>query len=136
MSVQNTASAMPPAPGRAFKITSWALRLLAAAVFLAAGGAKIAGLPMMVGIFDSIGLGQWLRVFTGLVEVAGAIIILLPATAAWGGLLLAVTMFFAVLIHLFVIGGSAVPAGVLLLVTAMVAWLHRASLGAALGRRG
>lgn len=131
----NTTTALRSAPTGATKYISWALRILAAATFLAAGGAKLAGVPMMVAIYDQIGIGQWFRVVTGLVEVAGAIALLVPATAAFGGLLLAVTMFFAVLTHLFVIGGSPVPAVVLLLVTATVAWLHRASLAAVL-RRG
>lgn len=131
----STNSSVPSATtGRAIKATSWGLRILAAVAFLAAGGAKVAGVPMMVGIFEHIGIGQWFRVVTGLVEILGAIAILLPATAAFGGLLLATTMFFATLTHLFVIGGSPVPALVLLVVTATVAWLHRASLKAVLGR--
>ncbi len=128
-----TASA---ASSRTTKLVSWGLRILAAAAFLAAGGAKLAGVPMMVEIFDHIGIGQWFRVVTGLVEVVSAIALLVPATAAFGGLLLAVTMVFGVLTHLFVIGGSPVPAIVLLLITATVAWLHRASFAAPLSRFG
>lgn len=118
-------SASSIAPSRTAKIVSWGLRGLAAAAFLAAGGAKLAGVPMMVAIFDQIGAGQWFRVLTGTVEVAGAIAVLVPATAAFGALLLSVTMVFAVLTHLFVIGGSPLPAILLLLVTGTVAWLHR-----------
>jgi len=127
-------STTPTTPTRAVKIISWGLRILAAAAFLAAGGAKLAGVPMMVGIFDHIGIGQWFRVATGLVEVAGAIALLVPAAVGFGGLLLAVTMGFAVLTHLFVIGGSPVPAIMLLVITATVAWLHRADVAATLGR--
>ncbi len=131
----NTTSPVAPAtPSRAIKFTSWGLRILAAAAFLAAGGAKLAGVPMMVGVFENLGIGQWFRIVTGLVEVLGGIAILVPATAGLGGLLLAITMFFAILTHLFVIGGSPVPALVLLLITATVAWLHRASLATAYGQ--
>jgi putative oxidoreductase len=122
-----TASA---APDRTVKRVSWGLRILAAAAFLAAGGAKLAGVPMMVGIFDHIGIGQWFRVVTGLVEVVGAMAMLVPRSAAFGGLLLAITMASGVLTHLFVIGGSPVPAIVLLLITATIAWLHRSSFAA------
>ncbi|ANK91354.1 hypothetical protein AMK01_CH01883 [Rhizobium sp. N6212] len=107
------------------KIVSWSFRGLAAAAFLAAGGAKLAGVSMMVAIFDQIGAGQWLRILTGAVEVCGAIALLVPTTAAFGALVLAVTMIFAVLTHLFVIGGSPVPAILLLLLTGTVVWLHR-----------
>lgn len=110
---------------KAVTITSWVLRLLAAAAFLAAGGAKLAGVPMMVGIFDQIGAGQWFRLFTGAVEVIGGIAILVPATVAFGAVLLAATMIGAVLTHLVLIGGSPLPALVLLSITATVAWLHR-----------
>ncbi|MDT2019902.1 DoxX family protein [Methylocella sp. CPCC 101449] len=122
------------APTGTVKIVSWGLRLLAAAAFLAAGGAKLAGVPMMIETFDHIGIGQWFRVVTGLVEIVGAIALLVPATAALGSLLLAVTMVFATLTHLFVIGGSPLPAIVLLLITATIVWLHRASVVAMLGR--
>jgi uncharacterized membrane protein YphA (DoxX/SURF4 family) len=112
-------------PSSKVRYLSWTLQILAATVFLAAGGAKLAGVPMMVAIFDQIGVGQWFRVVTGLVEVIGAILLLVPITAAFGGLLLAATMFVGMLIHLFVIGGNPVPATVLLVVTATIAWLNR-----------
>ncbi|MBA8835833.1 MULTISPECIES: DoxX family protein [Rhizobium] len=112
---------------KAVRVTSWALRLLSAAVFLAAGGAKIAGVPMMVAIFDQVGFGQWFRVLTGIVEVGGAIALLVTASTAFGALTLAVTMVFAVLTHLFLIGGNPLPAVVLLAMTGIVAWLHRRS---------
>lgn len=122
-------SATPGKPSRSANIFSWALRIVAATAFLAAGGAKLAGVPMMVAIFDHIGIGQWFRVVTGLVEVIGAIALLIPATAALGGLLLAATMAVAAFTHLFVIGGSPVPAIALLAITATIAWLRRASAG-------
>ena len=45
-------------------------------------------------------LGQWFRTVTGLVEVTGAIALLIPVTAGLGRLLLAVTMCFAIFTHL------------------------------------
>jgi putative oxidoreductase len=119
---------------RTVKFVSWGLRILAGAVFIAAGSAKLAGVPMMVAIFDQVGLGQGFRLLTGVVEIIGGIALLVPATAAFGGLLLAVTMVFAVAIHLFIIGGSPVPAIVLFVMTATVAWLHRARMVASLRR--
>ena len=46
---------------RAKAITAWTLQILLAATFLAAGGAKLAGVPMMVQTFDQLGVGQWFR---------------------------------------------------------------------------
>ncbi|WP_264968754.1 DoxX family protein [Klebsiella variicola] len=114
--------------GRTLRYISLGLRLLAAAAFLSAGGAKLAGVPMMVAIFEHIGLGQWFRIVTGLVEVISAIALLIPSFAGLGGLVLAITMCFAILTHLFVIGGDPLPAIVLLLITAGIAWLNRAGI--------
>ncbi|HBO1345082.1 DoxX family protein [Pseudomonas aeruginosa] len=122
------------APSRKMKVISWILRILAAAAFIAAGSAKLAGVPMLVAIFDQIGIGQWFRIVTGLIEVIGGIALLVPATAGLGGLLLSATMAVAVLTHLFLIGGSAVPAFVLLAITATIVWLHRDEVAARLGR--
>ncbi len=119
-------------PGRFARGLSWTLRLFAALAFFAAGAAKLAGVPMMVEVFDHIGLGQWFRIVTGVIEVVGAIALLLPATFVLSGALLAAMMLVATGVHLFVIGGSPVPAIVLMLVTATIAWLHRGRLATAL----
>lgn len=50
-------------------IGSWILQGVAAAAFLAAGAAKLGGAAPMVQLFDQIGIGQWFRIVTGLVEV-------------------------------------------------------------------
>lgn len=107
------------------RITSWVLQLLAAAAFIAAGSAKLAAIPMMVDIFDRIGFGQWLRIFTGIVEITGGLALLIPATAAYGGFLLACTMAVGVMTHLLIIGGNPVPAILLLIMTASITYLRR-----------
>jgi uncharacterized membrane protein YphA (DoxX/SURF4 family) len=109
-------------------IGAWVLQGLLAAAFLAAGGAKLAGVPMMVQIFDQIGMGQWFRIVTGLVEVAGAVALLVPGFAALAGAWLGATMFFAVLTHLFILHSSAMPAVILLALNVLVIWLRRDQL--------
>lgn len=109
---------------------AWVVQVLLAAAFLAAGGAKLAGLPMMVQIFDQIGMGQWLRIVTGLVEVVGAVALLVPGYATLGAAGLGVTMFFAVLTHFFILPGSAIPALMLLALNVLVVWLRRDQLAA------
>lgn len=49
------------APSRAINITLWVLQALLAAAFVAAGGAKLAGVPQMVALYEQIGVGQWFR---------------------------------------------------------------------------
>ncbi|WP_372361797.1 DoxX family protein [Xanthomonas sp. NCPPB 1325] len=118
--------------GRVIHGLSWTLRLFAAVAFFAAGAAKLAGVPMMVEVFDHIGLGQWFRIVTGAIEIIGAIALLLPTTFAFSAGVLAAMMFVATGVHLFVIGGSPVPAIFLMVVTATIAWLNRARITAAL----
>jgi len=112
-------------PSKALNVTLWILQALAAAAFLMAGATKLAGAEMHVAMFEKIGLGQWLRYFTGSVEVICAVLLLLPKTAGIGAALLAATMAGAVATHLFIIGGSPLPAIMLLLITAAVAWYRR-----------
>jgi putative oxidoreductase len=110
------------------RIGAWTLQGIVAAAFFAAGGAKLAGAPFMVQLFAQIGLGQWFRVATGVVEIIGAIALLYPRLASIGGLWLGGTMFFAVLTHLFVLHTSPAPAIVLGLLNAVIVYLRRDEL--------
>lgn len=69
-------------------IITWVLRILVAGAFGFAGFMKLSGNPMMVEEFGVVGLGDWFRIFTGLVEILGAAAVLYPVTTAWGALLL------------------------------------------------
>jgi putative oxidoreductase len=110
------------------RIALWNLKGLVAAVFLAAGGAKLYGVPMLVEEFEHIGLGQWFRYLTGLLEVAGAIGLLIPTLSAMAAVLLGGVMIGATATHLLLIGGSPVPAIVLLVTCAGIAFAERARL--------
>ncbi len=103
----------------------WGIRIVLALAFAAAGAAKLAGVPQMVATFEAIGFGQWFRYVTGGIEVVGAILLLLPATALYAGLLLGATMLGATLSHWLVVPGSSIPAIVLGLLCALVVWHQR-----------
>ena len=111
--------------GRIANVGLWILQIAAAGMFLMAGFSKLSGDPQMVELFDAIGLGQWFRYVTGSVEVLGAVLLLIPRTSGLGALLLVGTMLGAIATHLFIIGGSPVPALVLLIVTGIIAWGRR-----------
>ncbi len=106
----------------------WVLKIIAALIFLAAGLSKLAGAGQMVLVFDQIGVGQWFRYITGAIEVIGAVLLFIPGRAIYGAGLLVCTMIGAILTHLFLIGGSFLPALVLLVLCAIIAWLHRDQL--------
>lgn len=101
------------------------LRALLTLAFVAAGGAKLVGVDMMVATFDAVGVGQWFRYLTGIIEVGGAILLWLPHRQVLAAGILGVTMVGAILAHLFILGPSAVPALVLGLICAAVIYLHR-----------
>jgi uncharacterized membrane protein YphA (DoxX/SURF4 family) len=110
------------------RVGAWTLQGILATAFLAAGVAKLAGVPFMVDLFTQIGLGQWFRVTTGVVEVAGAVALLVPGLASIGALWLGFTMVGAVATHLFVLHTSPVPAIVLGLLSTLVVYLRRDEL--------
>ena len=58
------------------RITLTTLRGLVAFAFVLFGTFKLIGMPMMVDVFDHVGLGQWFRYATGMIEVSGAILLL------------------------------------------------------------
>jgi len=116
-------------------IALWAPQVLTAAAFLMAGFAKLSGQPMMVDTFDRIGIGQWFRYVTGGIEVASAILLLIPHLTPVGAAILVCTMCGAVLTHLLLIGGSPVPALVLGCFAAIIFWGRRGALKAWLARR-
>ena len=55
--------------GRASLAALWVTQVALAVLFLMAGGSKLAGVPAMVSMFDAIGVGQWFRYVTGVIEV-------------------------------------------------------------------
>ncbi len=120
------------APSRWSSIALWIVRALLALAFAAAGAAKLYGVPMLVEEFEHIGLGQWFRYLTGTLELLGAVLILAPSLVAFGALLLICVMIGATLTHLFVIGGSPVPALVLMALSVIVAYAKRGQIAAVL----
>lgn len=113
---------------------SLTIRILLTLAFVAAGGAKIIGVDMMVATFDQVGLGQWLRYLTGIIELGGAVLLWLPGLQAIGAMVLGGTMVGAVLTHLFILGPSAVPSIVLGILCAAVLYLHRDQIATLLSR--
>jgi uncharacterized membrane protein YphA (DoxX/SURF4 family) len=120
-----TTNTLPVHSGKVRLITLWVLSGLVALAFLGAGGAKLAGAPAMVELFDKVGRGQWFRYFTGLMEVAGGIGLLIPRYAFYAAGLLAVVMVGAIIAHLTVLGTSPTAPVVLLVLSGTIAWLRK-----------
>jgi len=111
--------------GRTGRIALWAVQVVLAGMFLLAGSSKLLGAAAMVALFDAIGIGQWFRYVTGLIEVGSAIALLVPSFAVFGALALVATMVGAIVAHLLVVGGSPAMPAILLLGSAAVVWNRR-----------
>jgi putative oxidoreductase len=123
-------------PGKGANIALWVLQALLALAFLGAASGKLLGKPDMVGLFEMIGIGQWFRYLTGLLELAGAVLIVVPRTKFFGAALLAMVMVGAVLTHLLIIHSPPTAPAVLLVLASIVAWGRRDSLKPVLSRLG
>jgi putative oxidoreductase len=107
--------------GRAANVALWALQALLALQFAMAGLAKIFGDPAMVGMFATIGDGQWFRYVVGALEIAGVVGVLIPRLSGPAALGLVCLMAGAALTNLFVLGANPLlPIG-LLVASAVVA---------------
>lgn len=84
-------------------IVTWILQGLLIALFLMAGLGKIAGSQMHKEAFDKWKLPQWFRVVTGLVELAGAVLLIIgfwnATSGIAGALLVGVTAIGGVVTH-------------------------------------
>lgn len=106
----------------------WALRALVFVVFLFFGTAKFrtATDAPWVELFDQIGLGQWFRYFTGVLEVVGAFLVLISRTVEPGLILLASVMFGAMVVEVVLLHRSGDAFIAFAFFCAMVAFfLHR-----------
>lgn len=111
-------------PGAVRNIAGWIVCVFLALLFLVFGGAKLAGAQAMVQEFDHVGLGQWFRYFTGILEVTGALGVLIPKYSRWGAMLLALVMCGALVAHFTVLRSSPAAAAVMLVIALIAAWLR------------
>jgi putative oxidoreductase len=115
-------------PGKALNIVLWTLQVLVALAFVAAGSGKLLASRDMVALFDAVGIGQWFRYVTGLLELLGALLLIIPAKTAFGAVLLAGVMVGAVVAHLTVLHTAPTAPLVLFALTALIAWGRRPQL--------
>ncbi len=114
--------------GKGRVITLWTLSGLVALAFIGAGGAKLAGGAAMAEALDKVGLGQWFRYFmyfTGVLEVAAGIGLLISRYAFYAAVLVAIVMVGAIIAHVTVLGGSPAAAVVLFILSGMIAYLRK-----------
>ena len=114
-----------PATSKGRLIALWTLSGLVALAFVFAGSGKLAGNAAMIELFNKVGIGQWFRYLTGLLEVSGGIGLLIPRYAFYAAILLDIVMIGAIITDVAVVGDSPVPAASLLVLSGIIAWLRK-----------
>jgi putative oxidoreductase len=94
-------------------------------VFGAAGVAKLVGVAMLVAEFEKIGLGQGFRYLTGVTEVIGAALVLMPGFAFYGAILLLCVCGGAFIAQIGPLHGDVVHVFILGTLVALTIWLTR-----------
>jgi uncharacterized membrane protein YphA (DoxX/SURF4 family) len=91
---------------RGVDVADWVLRTGAGFLFVLLGAEKLSAESQWVKLFAELGLGQWFRYFTGALQVAGGILLVIPRTSVIGASALASTMLGAIVVHVFVLGDA------------------------------
>lgn len=91
------------------KIAMIAVGSLLGLWFLAAGAQKFLARPAFEEMFTDFGLPLWSVSVIGVIELIGAVLVLVPRTALYGAGLIGVVMIGALACHLLSGSGSPVP---------------------------
>jgi uncharacterized membrane protein YphA (DoxX/SURF4 family) len=110
-------------------IAFWGLKIFLGLFFVTMAGFKLAGAPMMVQEFGLVGLGQWFRYFTAVVEISGAVLLLWPGRTVYGAVLLAGVCGGAFFAQILAIHQDFVHTIILGSIFAAIAWTHRKQTG-------
>lgn len=117
--------ATPTTRRRAANVALWVLQVLTAAMFVMGAVAKLTSEPQSVAGFNEMGLGDGGRYVIGVLELAGAVALLIPILCGLAGVAFVALMVGAVtLTAIYDADMVAVPAVVLVLV-AVIAWARR-----------
>ena len=101
------------------QIIGWALSV-AIALFLGKGAIdKLIGTQEMVGNFAFMKLEKY-RVLTGLGELLGVVLLLIPSTSLFGAILIASFMSAATVLHLSLMGGAKTHIPIMIGVTGLL----------------
>ena len=116
-----------PVISRPRAMAGTAVRMLPAiavgVVFIFIGYGKFASHGVWVRIFEQIGLGQWFRLFTGIVQVTGGVLMMPRRTRTAGAFLLGCTMIGAAIVDIAIMGSPVVIVPLLLLFVIATVWV-------------
>jgi putative oxidoreductase len=113
--------------GKALNVTLWVVQALLALAFAGAGSGKAMGTPETGALFEAVGIGQWFRYVTGILEVTGAVLVVVPKTRSVGAALFIPIMLGATAANI-ALHTTPIPPLVLLVLSSFVVWGRRREL--------
>ncbi|HJT04355.1 MAG TPA: DoxX family protein [Pseudonocardiaceae bacterium] len=126
MSHTTAAPASPPRTrNRAANIALGVVQVVTALAILGAGASTVTGAVQAMAVFDALGAGDWFRYLTGILEIAGALGLLIPRLVGIAAPALAVLWLVAIGTHVLVIGGNPAAAVAFFILTAALTWSRR-----------
>lgn len=123
MSSHTTAvtAAQPGTRHRAANIALWVLQIVTALAILGAGASTVIGAAQAMAVFTALGTGDWFRYLTGVLEIAGAVGLLIPRLVGLAALALAALWLVAIATHVFLIGGNPAAAVTFFILSTVIA---------------
>ena len=115
---------MTETAGRLRRSAIWALRIFLSLAFLTIGTAKLTGTLHTVETFRAFGWGQWFRYVSGLFDLTGALLVLVPRWTWYGAIVLTCTVGLAAVLSR-TRPTDLWPALALTVLAATLAWLTR-----------
>ena len=122
--MNNSPTVVLPAGRRSVAFALWVAQAVLALQLASGGVLKLTGDAAMVDLFTDIGAGQWFRYAVGLIELAGAVGLLIPRLAALG----VTALLVGATVTNVAIGVAPWLPLVLLLVAATVAYARRSQI--------
>ncbi|WP_036173992.1 DoxX family protein [Massilia sp. 9096] len=115
--------------GRTVRVAIWLLRIVFSLGFLFFSVMKLSGRPAMVAEFETVGLGQWFRYFTGTLELIGAVTIVVPRFSIVGAIVMLTVDLGALFAHLTVLGCDWIHAVIMAALLGVLICLERPGAG-------
>jgi putative oxidoreductase len=112
---------------RGMNITLWVLQGIMAVGFVLSGSMKLSGSPKALEVFQAMGTAGWMPYVIGVLEILGAIGLLIPRLSGTAASAFVALMIGALACHA-IWGGSAVPAVGMLILSTVVAYGRRSTV--------
>ena len=125
--MSNSPTVILPASRRSVVVALWVAQAVLALQLASGGVLKLIGDAAMVDLFTDIGAGQWFRYVVGLVELAGAVGLLIPRLCGLAALGVTALLVGATVTNIAIGVAPWLPL-VLLLVAATVAYARRSQI--------